>query len=277
MKKKIKIIAAIAILVATLGFSVPATYAETDEIQDNPSSFRIEDAGKDDLATDGCRFFLGMTSWDCGLGSKPWLEENLKYTVLKIIINVASDLTILASYLALGFVIYGGYRYLLSGGDVGNTAAGKRVLTHALLGLAIVLCSNIIFNAIRFGLFNNSSSESVKVGGEWITLGNTTGATVFTSAITWVIGMAGVAALIFIVYGGISYITANGDPNKLKKAKDTIIYAAIGLIIVGLAEAITAFISAKVIDASKNGKSAALEAPIVRTISMEEINHEEIA
>lgn len=53
-----------------------------------------------------------------------------------------------------------------------------------------------------------------------------------------VIGMAGFVAVIFIVVGGVNYMTSAGDASKVKKAKDTILYAVIGLVICALAFAI---------------------------------------
>ncbi|MBR3230818.1 hypothetical protein IKF73_02220 [Candidatus Saccharibacteria bacterium] len=50
-----------------------------------------------------------------------------------------------------------------------------------------------------------------------------------------VIGITGLVAVIFIIIGGIQYMTSTGDPNKIKKAKDTILYAVIGLAVVILA------------------------------------------
>lgn len=46
-----------------------------------------------------------------------------------------------------------------------------------------------------------------------------------------IIGFLGVVAVIVIVIGGVMYMTSQGDPGKTKKAKDTILYATIGLII----------------------------------------------
>ena len=40
------------------------------------------------------------------------------------------------------------------------------------------------------------------------------------------------AALAFLLWGGISWITSGGDKEKLEKARKTIIYAIIGLIVV---------------------------------------------
>ena len=57
-----------------------------------------------------------------------------------------------------------------------------------------------------------------------------------------IILVAGVIAVVFIIYGGIQYMTSAGDSAKTKKAKDTILYAAIGLIICALAFAIVNFV-----------------------------------
>ncbi len=61
---------------------------------------------------------------------------------------------------------------------------------------------------------------------------------VIQAILTSIIGITGTIAVVFIVIGGINYITSNGDAGKLKKAKDTILYACIGLVISALAFAI---------------------------------------
>lgn len=57
-----------------------------------------------------------------------------------------------------------------------------------------------------------------------------------------VIVVAGIVAVIFIIVGGVQYMTSSGDPSKTKKAKDTILYACIGLVICALAFAIVNFV-----------------------------------
>ena len=44
--------------------------------------------------------------------------------------------------------------------------------------------------------------------------------------------LAGLISAGFFVWGGIGYITSSGDPEKLDRAKKTIVYSAIGLVIV---------------------------------------------
>lgn len=54
---------------------------------------------------------------------------------------------------------------------------------------------------------------------------------------------AGIVAVCFIVYGGFMYTLSSGDAGKVKKAKDTLLYAIIGLVVVLFAFAITKFIA----------------------------------
>lgn len=56
-----------------------------------------------------------------------------------------------------------------------------------------------------------------------------------------IIGISGLIAVIFIIIGGVQYMSSSGDPAKVKKAKDTILYALIGLAICALAFAIVNF------------------------------------
>jgi len=52
----------------------------------------------------------------------------------------------------------------------------------------------------------------------------------------------GVVAVIMIIVAGFKYITAAGDSNSVTSAKHTLVYAIIGLVIVGLSQAIVRFV-----------------------------------
>lgn len=54
--------------------------------------------------------------------------------------------------------------------------------------------------------------------------------------------VAGVAAVIAIIIGGIMYITSAGDEKRIESAKNTILYAVIGLVVAILAYAIANFV-----------------------------------
>lgn len=56
------------------------------------------------------------------------------------------------------------------------------------------------------------------------------------------LGVIGVVAVVMIILGGVQYTTSAGDAGKVKKAKDTIMYGIIGLVVALLAFAIVNFV-----------------------------------
>ena len=63
-----------------------------------------------------------------------------------------------------------------------------------------------------------------------------------------IIIVSGTVAVVFVLIGGVNYMTSSGDAGKLEKAKKTILYAVIGLAICALAFAIVNW----TVDAIKN-------------------------
>lgn len=53
-----------------------------------------------------------------------------------------------------------------------------------------------------------------------------------TNIIVWALWFVGAIALVFVVYGGILYITSGGDSEKTTKARNTLLYSILGIIIV---------------------------------------------
>lgn len=58
--------------------------------------------------------------------------------------------------------------------------------------------------------------------------------------------LVGVVAVIMIIWGGMRYVTSGGDSGKVTTAKNTIIYALLGLVVVALSQFIVKFVLAKV-------------------------------
>lgn len=53
--------------------------------------------------------------------------------------------------------------------------------------------------------------------------------------------VTGIVAVIMLITSGFKYVTSAGDSNKVTSAKNTIIYALIGVVIVALAQVIVKF------------------------------------
>jgi hypothetical protein len=58
--------------------------------------------------------------------------------------------------------------------------------------------------------------------------------------------VVGIVAVIMIIFGGLRYITSGGNDTSVTGAKNTILYAIIGLIIVALAQVLVRFTLNKV-------------------------------
>lgn len=70
---------------------------------------------------------------------------------------------------------------------------------------------------------------------------------IITNVINIFSAVVGIAAVLMIIYGGFRYITSGGDSGKVSSAKNTIIYAVIGLVIVALAQFIVKFVLDKTV------------------------------
>ena len=62
--------------------------------------------------------------------------------------------------------------------------------------------------------------------------------------------LAGVLAVVMLIFGGIKYITSGGDSSKTTSAKNTIVYALIGLVIVAMSQFIVKYVLSKASDPS---------------------------
>lgn len=63
-----------------------------------------------------------------------------------------------------------------------------------------------------------------------------------SSVLQVVFGVAGGVALLIITIAGLQYVLSQGNPQSTAKAKDTILYALIGLIVCILAFSIIGFV-----------------------------------
>lgn len=59
--------------------------------------------------------------------------------------------------------------------------------------------------------------------------------------------IVGVVSVIMIIIGGLKYITSGGDSGNITGAKNTILYAIIGLVVVALAQVVVKFVLQKAI------------------------------
>ncbi len=125
----------------------------------------------------------------------------------------------------------------------------KKYITNTLL--AVLLLTPIMVPAtVAAADINGSLCQGANLevgGGSDCTTGDPEGKV--NDMITLVINIfsivVGVVAVIMIIIGGLKYITSSGDSNNITSAKNTILYAIIGLIVVALAQFVVKFVLAK--------------------------------
>ncbi len=76
--------------------------------------------------------------------------------------------------------------------------------------------------------------------------------------------IVGLLAVIMIIFAGAKYITSGGDTNKVTTAKNALIYAVIGLVIVALAQ----FLVRNVLKVTKEAATPKEKTSIVRLVPL---------
>ena len=112
-------------------------------------------------------------------------------------------------------------------------------LTVAALTVAMASTTSVYANgksAGQAGIDAQDGVNAVNPGAETDLNG------LIATIINLVFGSIGIIAVIMIIIGGINYATSQGDTNKVQKAKNTILYGVIGLVVVLLSFAIVTFV-----------------------------------
>ena len=81
-------------------------------------------------------------------GSSEPYEIELSTFIWAIILNVLSILFGIVGYLAIGFLIFGGYLYVMARGDSSRIAKGKNTVIRAIIGLIICILASLISSLI---------------------------------------------------------------------------------------------------------------------------------
>lgn len=68
--------------------------------------------------------------------------------IWKIVLNVVEILIQIAGYLAAGFILWGGFKYIKSQGNPQNIASAKSTIMNAAIGLGIALSAVAIVNFV---------------------------------------------------------------------------------------------------------------------------------
>jgi hypothetical protein len=213
--------------------------------------FNIAAAGQCVPGSAGYHTFFGLLPWyqyldmnsQCDFDpSHPFVLLGAHSGLLLIGLAVVDDLLRLAGILAVLFVVYSGVMFIQSNGAPDATAKARTAGINSLVGLAITMV------AITFVSFIGNQIGGTGQGGtaargllDLGSLPNPAGAesgSLIQTGLSVAFGIIGALAFLIIVIAGMRYMLAQGDPSSTAQAKNTIIYALVGLVIAILAESI---------------------------------------
>ena len=119
----------------------------------------------------------------------------------------------------------------------------KNILLSSLVVLGVSAVAIPTLAAVDVSA--NTSSSKILEGAKQADPDDGAGASVgdtMANIVNILLYVIGAVAVLVIIIGGIMYAVSAGDPGKAKKAKDTILYAVVGLAVAMLAYAIVNFV-----------------------------------
>ena len=120
----------------------------------------------------------------------------------------------------------------------------KKILAIILAGMMALLPVNVF--AVELGkdpICDGLTDElERKAAGCDMTEKDADVGNIMLNIINIVIAILGLVAILFVIIGAVGYTTSQGDPAKTKKARDTILYAILGVVLAVLAYAIVNFV-----------------------------------
>jgi hypothetical protein len=220
-------------LVATIGivfiYSAPALAA---------------DCGQD-------RRFFGLPTWykhlpmdsDCNIDiTEKVVDENGKVNdkvtfknIWLIALAVIEILLSVAGIIAVVYVIAGGFKYVVARGTPEKIVEARKTILNALVGAVIaVLASQVVsFIATKFATGATSPGGLPDVSATPETM-----VSIFNVVLTLIGGIV----VLVIVIAGLDFMFSQGEPDKISRARNTIIYALIGMVIIIFAAVIVNFV-----------------------------------
>ena len=93
-------------------------------------------------------WYEGLPRTGCTIETKDIGEDGIAGFIFRIALNVIEMALQIVAYCAVGFIIYGGFKYLTSAGSADRITAGRKIIQNAVIGLVISIFSVVIVTLI---------------------------------------------------------------------------------------------------------------------------------
>lgn len=154
-------------------------------------------------------------------GETTFINPLTPNTVEEVVGSVLSSLKNIVAVLAILFIVIGGLMYIFSAGDEKKIETAKKIITGAVIGFAIVLIAPSLLQEIGKALdWKNATTTEPSLY------------KIATNVLTTLLSISGIIAIIFLVIGGLTYMTAYGEEKRVETGKKIITYSVIGIAII---------------------------------------------
>ncbi len=160
--------------------------------------------------------------------------------VLSPIVNV---MLMLASFGFLAMMIYAFYVIITGGGDEEKLKKGKNIVIYALVGFVLIRLPQAVINAIYGSPDCQDRLSGLVTIGDCAIKNHDLNASIgiIWKMINFFNGFLTIICVILIIYAGWLVLISWGEEEKLKKAKNIIIYIVIGFVLLIASHAIFRF------------------------------------
>lgn len=142
---------------------------------------------------------------------------------------IVDFLTTLALLVAPIIIVVAGYYFVTAVGEPEKITTAKKIIVYTAIGLLIILSAKAISELV----------VAVTTGGEQPTEWKDT----LNRIIDWLYYILLFLAAVMIVIAGYFFVTSSGDPEMVKKAKNLVIYAIIGIVVAFVARGIVTIVT----------------------------------
>lgn len=151
--------------------------------------------------------------------------------ILNPLINILQTAT---SFLFIAIAIYSFYKMVTANGKDEAVSSAKNSIIYAIIGFILIRFAKTIVETTYWKINNTCSASNIITYSTWDCLdpAQLSGfAQMITTIINWANGLIGIVVIIMIIYAGAQVLLSAWDEDKLKKAKFSILFIAIGLLL----------------------------------------------
>lgn len=178
-------------------------------------------------------WYRGLTNAKCEVVAPTGNNDSLQTFIWTIVLNVIEMALVAIVYVAIFFILYGGFQFLVGGANPSMIEKARKTILNAVIGLVIAMGSiavtKTLFSIITAGTTDNGiptmSDEEL-----------------LRNILNLVYFVAGTVSVVIIIISGLMYTISSGDAGRVTKGKNLLTYSIVGLIIILSAFTITNFV-----------------------------------